>query len=150
MMGMVNRSIDRPLASWPRLPAGAIAQHGTSSLAPFSRTGVGSAFAFGTPKAYPFLGVNGNQITNYGRFAFVRSGGGAYYATQYDFREFFAATDAAGFDQVVMTLSGGAPTHETGVYVAQYRYELPSAPPVSVPSSSAWSRSISCRRSIGP
>ena len=60
--------------------AGAIAQHGTASLAPFSRTGAGSAFLFGTPKAYPFLGVNGNQITNYGRFAFVRSGGGAYYA----------------------------------------------------------------------
>lgn len=60
--------------------AGAIAQYGSPSLQPFSRTTPGGAFTFSTIKAYPFLGVNGNQVTNYGRFAFVRSGGGAYYA----------------------------------------------------------------------
>ena len=55
--------------------------------------------------------------------------------------QFFAATDAGGFDQVVMTLSNGALGKEAGVFVAQYRYELlpPPPPPVSTPASSVWS-----------
>ncbi len=59
---------------------GAIAQYSTASLMPFSRASVGGAFTSGMAKAYPILGVNGDPVTNYGRFAFVKSGGGGYYA----------------------------------------------------------------------
>ena len=59
--------------------------------------------------------------------------------------QFFAATDDAGFDEVVITTSAlpPAPPEETGVFIAQYRYELWTAPPVvSTPASSSWSLAI--------
>ena len=56
--------------------------------------------------------------------------------------QFFAATDPTGFDQVVITLSGGAPTHEWGAYVGQYRYDLPDPVVVDSSASSAWSIAV--------
>jgi len=69
---------------------------------------------------------------------------GATLATLRLHSQFFAATDPTGFDQVVVTLSGGSPTHESGAYLGQYRYDLPDpAPPVvSTPASSTWSTAL--------
>jgi len=58
----------------------AVAQYTTTALSTVSRTTVGTAFSQGSDHAYPILGYNGDPKSNYGRFAFVRSGGGAYYA----------------------------------------------------------------------
>ncbi|HET8541704.1 MAG TPA: hypothetical protein VFL83_17630 [Anaeromyxobacter sp.] len=59
---------------------GAVARYATTALSPFSRGNVGTPFVAAGDVAYPILGFNGDAIQNYGRFAFVRSGGGAYYA----------------------------------------------------------------------
>ncbi len=60
---------------------GAVAQYTTTALATFARDATpGSAFAAGATKPFPILGVNGNPKSNYGRFAFVKSGGGGYFA----------------------------------------------------------------------
>jgi hypothetical protein len=57
--------------------------------------------------------------------------------------QFFAATDATGFDEVVFTASALPPAAatDTGIFIAQYRYDLPDPPPpvVSTSASSAWS-----------
>ena len=58
----------------------AVAQYATTALSTVSRTTVGGALNPGSDRAYPILGYNGDPKSNYGRFAFVRSGGGAYYA----------------------------------------------------------------------
>jgi hypothetical protein len=58
----------------------AVAQYGTTALSTVSRTTVGGTFGQGANRAYPILGFNGDPKSNYGRFAFVKSGGGAYYA----------------------------------------------------------------------
>ncbi len=58
----------------------AVAQYGTTALSTISRTTVGGTFIQSADHAYPILGFNGDPKSNYGRFAFVRSGGGAYYA----------------------------------------------------------------------
>ncbi len=60
---------------------GAVAQNATTALATFSRDATpGSTFTAGASKPFPILGFNGDAKSNYGRFAFVKSGGGAYYA----------------------------------------------------------------------
>jgi hypothetical protein len=60
---------------------GAVAQNATTALATFSRpTTPGTAFTASADKLFPILGFNGDPKSNYGRFAFVKSGGGAYYA----------------------------------------------------------------------
>jgi hypothetical protein len=41
---------------------------------------VGGVFTQDAARDYPVLGYNGDAVANYGRFGFVRSGGGAYYA----------------------------------------------------------------------
>lgn len=58
----------------------AVAQHGTTALSTVQRSAVGGVFAQGADRAYPVLGFQGDAVANYGRFGFVRSGGGAYYA----------------------------------------------------------------------
>ncbi len=58
----------------------AVAQYSTTALSTVSRTAVDGAYTQGSNRAYPILGYNGDPKSNYGRFAFVRSGGGAYYA----------------------------------------------------------------------
>lgn len=60
--------------------AGAVAQRSTAALETFSRAAVDGQYVAGASHPYPFLGWNGNQVLNYGQFAFVRTGGGAYYA----------------------------------------------------------------------
>jgi hypothetical protein len=58
----------------------AVAQNSTTALAKVSRTTVGTDFTWSADLDFPFLGHNGDAIYNYGRFAFVRTGGGEYYA----------------------------------------------------------------------
>ncbi len=59
---------------------GAAALQTTTALSTFSRAAVDGQFTAGSNRAFPSLGWQGNQILNYGQFAFVRTGGGAYYA----------------------------------------------------------------------
>ncbi len=59
---------------------GAVAQYLTTGLSTFSRVAVDGELTAGATRAYPLLGFNGDAIPNYGRLAFVRTGGGAYYA----------------------------------------------------------------------
>lgn len=58
----------------------AVAQYGATALSTVQRTAVGGTFTEGAGRAYPVLGHNGDAVANFGRFAFVRAGGGAYYA----------------------------------------------------------------------